>query len=98
MKTEVTFYCRLWQTEKKNKRIEGLRQIGVATTIPFLLASGPLIGYFLGDWLDGKLDTGPYLMVGGVVLGLAASIRETIRLLRRLARMTEEDEKPDDEL
>jgi F0F1-type ATP synthase assembly protein I len=54
------------------------------------MVSGPVVGYFLGDWLDGQLDTKPYLMIILSVLGLVASIKETIKIIKRIAHDTED--------
>ena len=47
------------------------------------MAAGPVVGYFLGHWLDGKLGSGPYLMIVFVGFGFAASGREVYRLLKQ---------------
>ncbi len=60
-----------------------LRQAGVYVTIPFVLAIPPIIGWFIGDWLDKLWGTAPYLMFLFLVLGFAAGIREFIRILKR---------------
>lgn len=49
------------------------------------MVSGPVVGYFIGDWLDKWLNTAPYLMISLSVLGLAASIKETIKIIKRIA-------------
>lgn len=44
-----------------------------------------LIGALGGYWLDGKLDTSPYLSIAGLLLGAAAatkSLYETVRKYR----------------
>ncbi|NMC44896.1 MAG: AtpZ/AtpI family protein [candidate division Zixibacteria bacterium] len=55
------------------------------------MIGGPLVGYFAGTWLDKKLGTDPYLMIVLIILGLAASIREVINLLRRAAHEEDDD-------
>jgi len=67
----------------KKKQIEGLRQISILTALPFIMAAGPVVGYFFGHWLDGKLATGPYLMIVFIGFGFAASGREVYRLLKQ---------------
>ena len=47
---------------------------------------GPLIGYFVGEWLDRKWGTEPYLMVTLIVLGFVASAREVWGLIKRASR------------
>jgi len=55
-------------------------------TIPMMLAAGPLVGYFLGLWLDRWLDTDPWFTVIGGILGFAAGVNETIRVIRTIQR------------
>ena len=62
------------------------------TMIPFLLGVSPVIGYFMGRWLDGKLGTGPILALVFLGLGFVAGIRETILVIRRASRETDEND------
>lgn len=55
------------------------------------MIGGPLVGYFAGNWLDTKLGTDPYLMIVLIILGLAASGREVVNLLRRAAHEEDDD-------
>lgn len=67
-----------------------VRPVGLLTTIPFVMMFGPLIGFFVGEWLDQKLGTKPYLMVLLIVLGFVASGREVWGLIKRAARDSED--------
>jgi len=53
-----------------------------------MMAAGPLIGYFIGDFLDKKLGTEPFLMILMIALGLVSSAEETYKLIKR----TQEEE------
>jgi len=66
-----------------------LRQIGLLGTIPFLIGVGPLVGYFIGGWLDDKFGTDPILMIVFLGLGLAAAIKETVRIIKEASRDSE---------
>ena len=66
------------------------RQVGVLTAIPFVLLTGPAIGYLLGSWLDGRFGTEPTLLIICLLLGFMASGREVYRLIRLASS---EDEK-----
>lgn len=70
-----------------------MRPIGLLTAIPFVLLFGPLIGYFIGDWLDRKLDTAPWLMSIFIGLGFVAAGREVWGLIRRASRDVNEQKK-----
>ena len=62
------------------------RQLGLLTTIPMILAAAPLVGYFLGRWIDGKVGTEPILSLVGLGVGLVAGVRETVLILRKASR------------
>ncbi len=53
------------------------------TSIIFLLPSTVVGGYFLGRWLDGKLETYPWLTLVLVLMGTVAGFVEVFRLLMR---------------
>ncbi len=53
--------------------------------IPMYLAGGPLIGYWMGTWLNNKFGTGPYVRAGLMVLGLIAAGREAWRIIREIS-------------
>ena len=65
------------------------RQAGLALSIPMLMVSGPLVGYFLGyglvAWLDIGDPWGKVIKVVGLILGVVAGARETIRLIRKIS-------------
>lgn len=61
--------------------------------VPTLMAASILIGFFLGRWADEKFGTEPYLMLIGLVLGMATAGREIYRLIKRVQAMTEEEER-----
>lgn len=71
-----------------------MKQIGLLTSLPFIMVAGPLVGYFIGEWLDRKLDTSPYLTVVLIVMGLISSGRETYKLIKMA---TDVGEKSDDD-
>lgn len=60
-----------------------MRQLGAYITIPFILAVSPVLGWLIGSWLDGQLNTKPYLMYLFILLGFIAGFREVYRLIKR---------------
>lgn len=42
-----------------------------------------VLGYFVGNWLDEKLGTAPWLMVTGFFLGVGAGFTELFRTVSR---------------
>jgi hypothetical protein len=73
-------------TEKEPNRVTGWRQIGLLSSIPFILALAPIVGYFLGDYLDKKFGTGPWLQFTLLGLGFVAGVRETIKIVKMSQR------------
>ena len=70
-------------SEKSNK--SGVyRAVGLGVSIPGMLAACMVVGALLGSWLDKQLSTGPWLLLLFLVLGFAAGIRETLKLIRRM--------------
>lgn len=63
-----------------------VRQIGILTAIPLILPLGPLIGFFMGRWVDQKFGFYPCATIALIVLGFAASVRETVRMIRDVLR------------
>jgi F0F1-type ATP synthase assembly protein I len=77
--------------KKPKKKEQGyLKQVGLLGTIPLLIGVGPLIGYFIGNWLDNKLETSPYLLILFLILGFGASVKETIRIIKVATREPDE--------
>jgi len=64
-----------------------LRQAGLVTLIPFLLLASPLVGYFLGRFLDRKLHTS-FLWIVFLGLGFIAGAREVYRIIVRVSKET----------
>ena len=71
--------------KRKDDRSAGYRQIGFLTLIPIIMVVAPLLGYFLGSFLDEKLGTEPYLMIVFIVFGFVAAGKEVYELIKRSA-------------
>jgi ATP synthase protein I len=69
-------------TDNGSKKVTGWRQVGLLTAIPFILALAPIVGYFLGKWLDTKFRTQPWLSVILLALGFVAGVRETVKIVK----------------
>ena len=72
--------------EKKDINLLQLKQIGTLTVVPIILFAGPLVGYFLGDWIDRQFQLRPWFTLLFLALGFAAAIREISRLLKQVLR------------
>ncbi len=78
---------------KKNDSSRDFRQISLLAVVPALLLAGPLVGFFAGQWLDGKFDTAPALMIVGVILGFGAAGVEIYGLVKKSSAMEKDDER-----
>lgn len=59
-----------------------IRLGGLLSFIPFVLAAGPLAGFFVGNYLIHRFDL-PYIVVIICIgVGFLGSVRETIRIIR----------------
>lgn len=72
--------------KRKDDKSAGYRQIGFLTLIPIIMVVAPLLGYFLGSFLDQKLGTEPYLMIVFIVFGFIAAGKEVYELIKRSAK------------
>lgn len=65
------------------QRYRYARVIGNLASIPLLFGAGAMIGFYIGQWLDRRFHTTPWLASGFVGLGLASAVRSTIQMIRR---------------
>lgn len=68
--------------EPKDRKHPALVAIAVTTTIGTELAVAIVIGFYSGKILDAKLGTEPWLLVTGVLLGVAVGILGIIRTMQ----------------
>ncbi len=73
-------------TGKKNAFYSQVKQLGVLTTIPIILLVGPIIGFFLGGWIDRKTHIYPWFTIIFIFLGFAAAGKEIVRLLKQVLK------------
>lgn len=77
------------QNSKKRGKSELFQiawQVGLLTTVPFILVAGPLIGFLAGDWFDRKYHSAPYGKTILIVLGIVGAVREIIQIIRRVLK------------
>ncbi|MGE0127744.1 MAG: AtpZ/AtpI family protein [Blastocatellales bacterium] len=61
-------------------------KLALTFTVVTLFSSNILGGIIVGYLLDRWLDTGPWMVVTGIVLGLTSAIIGLVRVLNRLNR------------
>lgn len=60
-----------------------VRSAATLVAIPSLLIITPLVGFFIGDLVDKRFQTSPWLGIAGLVLGFVAAGREVWLIYRR---------------
>ncbi len=68
---------------RKEDKYSLAKQLGLLTMIPIVLAVGPILGWFIGNFLDEKLGTSPYLMYLFIVFGFVAAGKEVYNLVKK---------------
>lgn len=69
-----------------------IRKAGFLLFIPFILAAGPLTGYFLGAYLVWEKHWPFWVFFICVVSGFLAAVQEIVRIFRLIAKDNEKDE------
>jgi len=67
-----------------------LRGLGPYLTMGIQLAVPVIVFFFLGRWLDGRWNSSPWCMIGGIALGGAGGMIKFITSALKLSR--EQDE------
>jgi len=63
-----------------------IRMAALAVALPFVMAVGPVVGYIMGGWLGEQIGRGATGRLAGLALGAAASLYQTILIIRRILR------------
>jgi ATP synthase protein I len=70
-------------TPPSKKDPGAMRQLALATELPFLVAGAALVGGLIGYGLDRWLQTKPWLMIIIGALGFFAGVRDMLRRLQK---------------
>lgn len=62
-----------------------LQKAGPFLHMGWTIAISVTLGAGIGYWLDSKLDTSPWLLIAGSLLGITAGFIELIRLTKKLS-------------
>lgn len=58
--------------------------IALALSIPFVMCLPPIVGWWIGSYLDGYFGTTPYLTYIILAFGVIAGAREAYRIILRI--------------
>lgn len=62
------------------------RQLVFFASIGFHFGLSIAIGLFMGLWLDGKFNSSPWFLLGGLFLGVCAGFRNLAIVIRRVRK------------
>lgn len=57
-----------------------------------IFAAGPMVGYVIGHWMDGRLGSDPWGTVVFSLSGFIASLKQVIGIIQRASKETEKGE------
>lgn len=69
-----------------------LRGVGMYGTLGLEMVLSTLLGYWVGEWLDGRLATAPWLTILFLIVGVAAGIRRLVVVVQRALREELDDD------
>jgi F0F1-type ATP synthase assembly protein I len=73
-------------SEPPGSRQSAYAQAGMAMLIPSLMVAGPLVGYAVGYFIRRGTGWGRWVEIVMALLGLAAGIRESVIVIRKISR------------
>ncbi len=72
--------------DKKAEFYKWVKIGGLIIFIPMILAIGPLMGLFIGGYLEKKLGFAPYISLACMTLGFVTSAREIIKIINMIIK------------
>lgn len=73
-------------TGKDDRFYLQVKQIGALTAIPIILLVGPAVGFFIGGWIDRRVQSYPWATVILTAMGFVGAAREIVRLLQQVSK------------
>lgn len=74
-----------------NKEVyKRIKIAGLIVFIPFMLATGPVAGFFVGDYLHKKFSLGVYVIFLAITIGFLSGFYETIRIIKLVTKVEKE--------
>lgn len=77
--------------DEDREKFSLMRQAAILSAIPGFLVVPPVVGVFVGRWLDQRYHTAPWLLLVFLLLGFGTGIRLIVRTLRQAREMQERD-------
>lgn len=71
----------------KEQFYKQVKVVGIASSIPFVLAAGPLAGHFAGKYLSNSFNLGPWVIIVCITIGFISSAFETVKLIKFISNI-----------
>lgn len=72
------------QNQDPEDRYSAARSAAAGVLVPGMLFGCVVVGVLLGYFLDKWLGSSPWGLIGGLVLGSVAGVREMLKLLKKI--------------
>ena len=72
-----------------SKRTKGLYGALAASSVGLEFGVAVVIGALFGNWLDGRFDTAPWLLIAFTIIGFVAGLGAVLRAVARMNRGAE---------
>jgi len=72
---------------------EEYRALGTFGTLGLEIVLSVLLGSYVGNWLDQKFSTAPWLLIVGFFFGCGAAAKAVMRNMKDMRRVTEREER-----
>jgi ATP synthase protein I len=70
-----------------------LKDVGRLSAVGIEVVISTLLGLWAGSWLDGKLNTAPYLKIIGLIIGTIAGFKSVYQTARKATRRGQNERK-----
>jgi F0F1-type ATP synthase assembly protein I len=80
------------QKKSEDNRYLAMRRAGLLSTVPFLLAASPIIGFYMGRFLDVKFGTDPTFSIIFLILGFVAGAVQVAKIIKLANREPDKKE------
>jgi hypothetical protein len=74
---------------KSGRMYKWIRISGLLSLLPIVLAAAPLAAYWAGDFLVERASFPRYTVIVCVIIGFAAGLRESVRIIKAAIRTAE---------
>lgn len=69
------------------------RVLGLTGGIGTVMAACSLVGYFIGQYLDAKFGTAPWLLIASLLMAMTAGFLEVYKIVKKVMRETTNNDK-----